>query len=541
MNEVAVAELGHKLIQRQPALRHSGQGLYPWGVRLGQHIASPPRRGGSHPLRLGGGEGLEQIFHRIRRRGGGQVLIAAVPQQALGQMGGGHAGAEPNKHFRLRLLPGVIQLHSVPNGISHIQGIPPLLQHPGEGGDLPQVVKAGHVGHSEGQFNCLTFPRLQQPGLLEGPQAPGGLLQLPPGGGVVELDHLFARPFPGVGHPDGPLDLPLRLPGAHRLQRKAGVGQAVAKGVAHPLRRPRKSFKIPVAHINILGVVHIVGGVVEVLRGGVVGQISDKGVGQLAAGIGLAGEQGSNGRAPFHTPLVGQEGRRDAVVLPKPGDVHHAAHVEHHSHLVKGGADLFHHGPLLLGEVVVPPGEDSLGFAGHIQLIGPGVVRLLIKDRLPVPALPGEAAEDDHGHVRIPPGRIHQALGQLRLGHQAGDVPRLIPLLHVVPVKIGQGLIEGYALFFQAVIQIFDIGRGHIPAAAAALHIVEAALAEQGHPGIGSQREQISVVFQQHRRPLRSRSAARGLSRTPGPGSGFSFFSCSTPPISVCAARRAAV
>ena len=43
---------------------------------------------------LGGGEGLEQIFHRIRRRGGGQVLIAAVPQQALGQMGGGHAGGQ---------------------------------------------------------------------------------------------------------------------------------------------------------------------------------------------------------------------------------------------------------------------------------------------------------------------------------------------------------------------------------------------------------------------------------------------------------------
>ena len=245
------------------------------------------------------------------------------------------------------------------------------------------------------------------------------------------------------------------------------------------------------------------------LRGGVVGQIPGKGVGQLAAGIVPAGEQGGNSRAPLHAPLIGQQGGGDAVVLPKPGDVHHAAHVEHHSHLVKGGADLFHHGPLLLGEVVVPPGEDSLGFAGHIQLIGPGVVRLLIKDRLPVPALPGEAAEDNHRYIRVLFCGLNQTLGQRRLGHQAGDVPCLIPLLHIVPVKIGQGLIEGYALFFQAIIQIFDIGHGHIPAAAAALHIVEASFPKQGHPGIRGQGQQVPVVFQQHR-PLLGSPAGQG-------------------------------
>ena len=207
MDQVAVAELGQKCVQGQPALRHSGQGLYPFSKGLGQHIAAPARRGGSYPLRLSGGEGLEQIGVRIRRRSGGQGLVASVSQQALFQVGGGQAGAELADHLRLPLLPGPVQFYRVPHRGPHIQGIPPLLQHPGGGGDFAQVVEAGHVGHSEGQFNCLTFPRLQQPGLLEGPQTPGGLLQLPPGGGVVELDHLSARPLPGIGYPDGHLDL----------------------------------------------------------------------------------------------------------------------------------------------------------------------------------------------------------------------------------------------------------------------------------------------------------------------------------------------
>lgn len=185
------------------------------------------------------------------------------------------------------------------------------------------------------------------------------------------------------------------------------------------------------------------------------------------------------------------------VILPEPGDVHHAAHVKHQNHLPEGGADLPHHVLLSIGEIVVPPGEDSHCPFGHLQLVRPGVVGLLIQDRLPVPALPGEPAEDNHRHVRLFSGGIHQVLGQLRFGHQAGHVPGLVPLGHIVPVEIGQGLIQGHPLPLQAVVQVSGVGHGHISAAAAPLHIVEAALAEQGHPGLRGQGEQSPVVFQQ--------------------------------------------
>ena len=509
MDQVIVAELGHKLLQGQLSLRHGGQGLYSLGKGLGQHPAPPPGRGGGHRLRLSRGEGLEQVGIGVHRRGGGQLLIAPVCQQAFSQVGRGQDVPTLTDCLCLLLFPGPVQLPGVPDGGPHVQGVPPLLQHPGGGGDLPQIIEAGHIGNGKGQLHCLRFSWLQQRCLLEGRQTAPRLLEQPPGGGVIELDHLFPRTSSRVGHLDVHPDSAVFRPGPRRLQGKAGVGQAVAEGVTHPLRRSRQRLKIPVAHIDVLAVLHIVGGVMEAGGGGVVGQVPGEGVGQLAAGIGFAGEQGGNGPAPLHAPLPGQQGGGNTIILAEPGDVHHAARIEHHRHLVKSGADLVYHALFFSGEVVVPPGKDVFGLSGHIQLVGPGVVRLLIEDRLPVPALAGEAAEDDHGHVRVPPGRIHQTLGQLRLGHQAGDVPRLIPPLHIVPVKIGQWLIEGYPLLLQAVIHIFDIGHGHIPAAAAALHIVEAALAEQGHPGIGSQREQISVVFQQHR-PLLGSPAGQG-------------------------------
>ena len=497
MDQIVVAKLGCKFFQRQPALGYSGQGLYPLGKGLGQHPALPARRGGSHRLGLPRVNAREQVGVCVHRRGGGQTLITPVPQQTLGQMGGRQHVPALTDNLGLLLFPSPIQLHSVPHRGPRVQGVSSLLQHPGGGGDLSQVIKAGHVRGSEGQLHRLILAGFQQLCLLEGRQTALWLLEQAPGGGVVELNHLLARTVPSIGHPDGRLYFAVFRPGAHRLQSKAGVGQPVAKGIADLLRRPREGLKVPVAHIDVLGVLHIVGGVVEMLGGGVVGQIPGKGIGQLAARIGFSGEQRRNGRAPLHASLIGQQNRGDAIVLAEPGDIHHAAHVEYYRHLFKGGADLPYHAALFPGEIVVPLGENSLCSFGHIQLVGPGVVRLLVKHRFPVPSLPGETAEDDDGRVRLLSGGVHQFPGQLRLGHQAGNVASLIPSGHIVPVEVGQGRKEG-ELLLQGVMHISGIGSGHIPAAAAPLHIVKAALAKQGHSGIGSQRKQAPVVFQQH-------------------------------------------
>ena len=85
-----------------------------------------------------------------------------------------------------------------------------------------------------------------------------------------------------------------------------------------------------------------------------------------------------------------------------------------------------------------------------------------------------------------------------RFRHQARNVSSGIAFLHIGSVIVRKRFPEGNALPFQPVIEIADIGHGHIAAAASAFHIVEAALSEQGNPAAGSQREQSIPIFQQY-------------------------------------------
>ena len=323
-------------------------------------------------------------------------------------------------------------------------------------------------------------------------------MQPPLGRAEIELDHFLPRPVPDVGHLGADLNYSVFRPGLQDLQSKAGVGQAEAEGIANPLRRARQGLEIPVAHIDILGVFHIVCGVVEMLRGWVVVQVPGKGVRQLAAGIGLSGQQGGDGASALHTALIGQQHGGNPVVLIEPGDVHDAAHVQHHGHPVKGGADLVHHGALSVRQVIIPLGEDPLGPLGHKHLVGPHIVFVLGNHGNPVPALAGEAAEDDHGGIRMFPRRGQQFHRKLRLRHQSGDVPGGIALRDISPVVVRKGFVDENALLFQPVADIADICAGHVAAASSAFYIVETALSEQSHPAAGGQGEQTVSVFQQH-------------------------------------------
>ena len=141
-----------------------------------------------------------------------------------------------------------------------------------------------------------------------------------------------------------------------------------------------------VADKNPLGVVVIILAA-EVFAAGIVHIVAGDRVAEPPAGAAPAAEDVGNGVAALHAALPGDEQRADALaVVLRPGEVHDAAHVEHHHDAGKLRRHLVEHVALGLGEVVAA----------------------LLQGVLPV--LAGGAPDDDKGGVRGFRGLSHHCL-----------------------------------------------------------------------------------------------------------------------------------
>ena len=228
---------------------------------------------------------------RIHRFALGKLFKAAVRQHTPAKLGGHHFGRKLLRYRVFLLYHHIVALHRVPHGCAHVKMIFPPLQDIGRFRHLAQIVIGRHIIYIEPQHHRLGLPGLQQPRLLKGRQLSGGFSQPALRRAVVDLHHLFSRPLSEVAHIH---HHPQMMPPLFHLghgKRELRVGQSEAEGIVHLLRRSGNGLKIAVSHIDILGIVHIVIRLVEIVSGGVVLQPPGKGIRQLAAGVFLPDEQ----------------------------------------------------------------------------------------------------------------------------------------------------------------------------------------------------------------------------------------------------------
>ena len=439
MDQVGIAQLRQEFPHGELALGHARKrhGAF---LRIGVHHrkALPAAHGGDYCLLGARGQPLQRVFVGIHRLPRAQRLVAAVCQQALFKPRGRQAVTHRAHNGCFGLLVGIAELFCIAYRCAEVKRVPPLLQHKRAAAELARIVEARHLRRLKAQRQHFAFAGGQQLCFLEGGKASGGLLQQPLRRAVVQLHHLFAGAAAGVRHAHTHADLSVPFAGHQRHCLEFGVGKAVPERVHHLFIRAGQRFKVAVAHIDILGICHVVRRIEEPLRGGVIAQIARKGIRQLAAGVCSAGEQRRNGAAALHARLICQQHRRDARIRAKPRNIHHAAHVEHQHHLLERGTHLLDERALGLGAVKIAFAKNARGNLRHCQLVLPGV-RLVLVDVFVVAAVPplaGKTAEHNNRDIRRRARLPHKLCGQLRLGHQAWGVAGGVALGHIAAVKI---------------------------------------------------------------------------------------------------------
>ena len=237
------------------------------------------------------------------------------------------------------------------------------LQHVAAGALL---IVGSHVLCGEADGHGLGSARLQQLGLVEGDQVGAGLLDTAVGVGrvVINLNHILAGHSSGIGHSHIKADGAVLLGQIAHLLGEAGIGQAVAEGIHHCLviiDQPLVCCRLieAVAHIDALHIVDeggqvgiliagmavgsyililiyiVINEAAEVVPGGCLCQVADKGVHSLAGGVDLAGNDFTEGLKSGLTGTGAPDGTLDLTVLVNKAQLHGVGTVVNQNYIVK--------------------------------------------------------------------------------------------------------------------------------------------------------------------------------------------------------------
>ena len=373
-----------------------GEGLY---HRLGGRLAVlAGLGGGARPVRAGDVDRDLPVLH-VGKVGHGSGLVGgagiALPVDHGGRHGVGAAVDD---------LVGVVhQLDLILAGLQDVAA-------------RAEGVEGGHILLGEGDGDGLGGAGLQQAGLGEARQHHVGLLDaaLGVGGSVVDLHHVLARRAAGVG------DLDLQGDGAAAVGEgldallEAGVAQAVAEGILHRGGVVDEAVRggglvVAVAHVDALGVLHIVPGaqvavgeVPRVPEGGGGGEVVGVGVHQAAGGVDLAGQHVTHRVEAHRAGAAHPEGGVHAVF--QEAQLHGVGGVDQHDDLAEAlGLDQSQQILLVPGQLQVMSAVVGGGVPGGVHVLGQ------------VAALAADPGQDDHRHVGEALG-----LGQHRVGVGGG-------------------------------------------------------------------------------------------------------------------------
>ena len=373
------------------------------------------------------------------------------------------------------------------------------------------VVVGGHVLCGEGNLHRLALAGLEQLGLSKTGQNHMGLFNAADGvgGGVIHLHHVLTGHVAGVCHLDGHGDGAVGVGIPLNFLAEGGVAQAIAEGIldhglvgllvalASLIIHPA-GFVEPIAHIDALGVFHIVvvqiavGEAACIPVGGGGGHIVGVGVGEAAGGVDQAAQGLAHGVHTGAARAADPECRVNALVLQEP-QLHGM-----------GGVDEHHHGAVALvldqlEQVLFLLGEGEIAAA----VIG-GAVPGLIHIGGQIAALAANAGEHDNGHIGELLGLRQHLLGVLGDGHLCGrEVGAHISAL--LGAGYAGALVELHQLFIDnetGVGQTLDevhVGGGVAGAAAgAAIEGRDGGKAKQVDLGALGQGECVVFVLQEH-------------------------------------------
>ena len=223
-------------------------------------------------------------------------------------------------------------------------------------------------------------------------------------------------------------------PSRHIRKGKGCVRKTVPERIYDPFRRARYGLKIAVAHIDIIGVIHVSIRRMESLCGRIILQRSGKSICQLPRRAAVTHQQLRRRVAALHAALPGKQSRGNGVIVPDPARICHAAHIQENNDLRKMRGHILKHPVLRLRQVKVRVLKNRV----RQMNMGKSVLRLILRTaeiRFAVPPFSGIAAEGDNRRVRPRCRPLQQVSGNFRFRNQPRNSSLAVCLLHIMPVK----------------------------------------------------------------------------------------------------------
>ena len=453
---------------------------------LGNGVARPVsfvRRLALHEIRAH----INSTVRLYRKR-----LIAAVGKHSLFQQNRRHTLLKLHCHTILFFHIPVRKLHGIPYGIAQMESILSCFHYICGFGNFSGIIIACHAVNRKIKSHLLGFSRLQTTGFRKCAQHLGRLAQLTLRRAVIKLHHFFSSNAACVRHTGLRCNLRhsihLLKPCADTLNRKGSIGKPVSKRIIHLFRRPGNRLKIPVAHINIFRILHIILGFVKVCGGRIIIKGTGKGIHQLAGRIHIPTQNISHGKAAFNSRLPCQQHTLDPVIVLKPGRIHHTAHIQHYRY----------------------PGESRRNSVNHRLLLRRKVKITIAGNSLPVPAFTRKTADSNHRSVRKTSGCLQQLLRNSRLhGFSVFLSPRIL-LLYIFLIKMGKCIkylkLSFRFLYLEPFINITRIRGCNFAASAASPHVINLSFSENRGLASSFQRQHPAFIFQKNHPFCRCRS-----------------------------------
>ena len=488
-------KLAHKRVKGNRSLRHILQLFLTAPAEIQNRLAVSARH--SEPFSVAHRRQLHVV--KVIAWRSRQGLTAAVRQKPLLQVGGGHAGSKLFRNPVFRKNPGFRRLFCAAHISADIEPIGSGLQYPGRFCNLSQVIIAGHLRQREADKNAFCLSGGQKAGLPVAGQLSGRLSKPALRRAVIHLYDFPAGTVAGVRYQDAGLRQTVFRTDLRFSQSETGIAEAEAERIYHLFLHAGNGFKIAVADVDVLCIVDIVFALMKVSAARIVLQIPGIGIRQLAAGAVQTHQKLSRRAASLHTALESHQQPLYPRIFLEACSFHHAAHIHDDNRLFKGGADLFHQRPFSVGQIEISLFKQGIA---HAQRVACPFLRLfnLCPGSSAVPAFSGKTADGNHGRVCKRARFAHHGFRQLRFRHHSRHPALRAFRGHIVPIELyGTGIDTIRSVHFrQTVVQIPDIGRRHIAASAAALHIVNRCLSKKCDPAASPERQSPILIFQQY-------------------------------------------
>ncbi len=384
--------------------------------------------------------------------------------------------------FRLCQIVSKVEFFRISYVISNIEDVASCLENVCRFCNFSEVIEGCHIVDCKGEDHCLALACLQQSCFLISAELFGRFAKFALRCAVVELYNFFSGAFSGVGDKYFYSDLSVFFFCSQNLCLEGGVGKAESERIIDFLCCARNRLEVTVSNVDILVVINVINGFMEVLGGRIILERCCVSINEFTGRIDITGYYVCCCVAAFHAALPCHQHCRDFLAVFEPARIHHTADVHDNDDIFEVCFYFFYHGCFAVCQAEIAVLEDACAQLDLFFLILEQLVALVVDLAFAVPALAGETADGDDRGIGVCFRFFYQLVRHFRLSCHSRYSACSILFFYIFLIEFRQ-LVEQRNLplgFFDlhAFVEVADVLDGYIAASAASFYVINRSFSE---------------------------------------------------------------